>query len=292
VAVLRPRPRLVVRALAVALAIAVAPFLASTPAHAETSHTYLQFNMCGNSCNRASMAVADDVIRWIYQRSQPPLVVTLEEVCRSQYDHIYFSGELASYFGRFETTIPGRCDDGSDYGIAILLKTSNFSLVGSWWLPESDEPSDEDRKLVCLKTTATGGGSQPLVACVTHIEPDAAVYDEQIEAVADYLRPLWSDNHIMVGGDFNVTPKASQINPMYETYYSPAGTGIFNEADAPASFNRNTQGTKTAYNESTDGSNKIDYIFLSRFDFTNYSGEATKAPHSDHDALWAVVTFV
>jgi endonuclease/exonuclease/phosphatase family metal-dependent hydrolase len=284
--------RLLVRALAISVAIAAAPFLATAPASASASHTYLQFNMCGNRCNHATMTVADDTIRSIFNRSPQPFVVTLQEICRSQYDHMYFSTELAPYFGRFETTVPGRCDDGSDYGIAILLKTVNYSFVGSWWLPESDRPSDEDRKLMCLKTSDTGGGTQPLVACVTHIDPDSAVYDNQIQAVADHVRPLWTGNHVMVGGDFNVTPKAWQINPMYETYYSPAGTGIFNEADAPSSFNRNTDGTETSNNESTDGSKKIDYIFLSRFDFTNYSADATYALHSDHDPLWAVVTFV
>jgi endonuclease/exonuclease/phosphatase family metal-dependent hydrolase len=85
---------------------------------------------------------------------------------------------------------------------------------------------------------------------------------------------------VMIGGDFNVTPSHESLNPMYS---------IFDEADAPSSLNRILIGSTV--NERTWGSKKIDYIFLSRHDFTSYSADATYAPNSDHDPLWATVTF-
>ncbi|MEV4412996.1 endonuclease/exonuclease/phosphatase family protein [Catellatospora sp. NPDC049609] len=281
--------------LAALVASALAPFVSPAPAQAASvTHVYLHFNMCGNKCNSAGLGVANAVISSINNRNPQPLVVTLNEVCRSQYNHMY--GSLAPYYGRFETTVPARCADGSDYGIAILLKTSVYSFAGAWWLPEADKPSVEDRKVMCLRTTATGGGTQPLVACVTHIDPDSAVSDNQIQAVSDYVEPLWSGNHVMVGGDFNVTPKSSRINPMYSNQYSPAGNGIFNEADRPTTWSRNTDGCACATNEYTTDSvltpQKIDYIFLSRYDFENYTADATTSSYSDHQPLWATVTYV
>ena len=37
---------------------------------------------------------------------------------------------------------------------------------------------------------------------------------------------------------------------------------------------------------------KIDFIFLSRYDFSGYSADATFASRSDHTPLWAWATYV
>jgi endonuclease/exonuclease/phosphatase family metal-dependent hydrolase len=291
------------RILVVALtAIAGSVAFATAAQAASVPLTFFQFNMCGHSCNDGNLNVSNDVINSVNNRNPQPFVVTLNEVCRNQYNNIYFT--LAPYYGRFETTVANGCGSGNDYGIAILLRTSNFSTVGVWNLPNPG--GNELRKLVCLSTSATGGGTQPLVACVTHIDNHDANIAQQITFVANTTRPLWSGNHVMVGGDFNVGPSDSRLNPMYGPSYSPAGTGIFNEADAPSSLSRSGGSAGSSTNEYTGqctstpcGSNqlwlprkKIDFIFLSRLDFTGYSADATYALRSDHTPLWATLTFV
>jgi endonuclease/exonuclease/phosphatase family metal-dependent hydrolase len=284
------RNRVAVLLIAVCAA-ATAPFIAAAPAQAASvSHTYFSFNMCGNVCNSGGLNVANDTISSIANRNPQPLVVALQEVCRNQYNHMYYSAPLAAYYGYFDVTVPGACSNGEDYGIAILLKTSNFTMHTSAWLP--DPYNKEDRKLLCLRTTATGGGTQPLIACNTHIDPHGDTATVQIKYVGDVAKGLWSGHHVMVAGDFNAAPNSSKMAPLYTTAYTPAGTGVFNEADS-ANLNRNTSGTSSGpYNESTHGSQKIDYIFLSRYDYTNFSGDATSAANSDHDPFWAVVTYV
>lgn len=286
--------------LLVAVLAAVAPtVLVATPAHAASvSHKYFHFNMCGNKCRGGNLDVANDVINSVNSSSPQPFAITLNEVCRNQYDHLYYN--LTPYYGRFEVTVPGACSNGSDYGIAVMVRTWNYSFYGAWQLPGGYER----RKLVCIKTSATGGGTQPLIACATHIDYHSDVQAAQIQFVADRGREMWSGNHVLIGGDFNVTPGSSKLNPMYSSLY-PSGTGIFNEADA-ANYSRSGGGVSVSYNEYTGGctsypcgagqwwlpTKKIDYIFLSRYDFSSFTADATYALRSDHTPLWAWATFV
>lgn len=277
------------------------PLAGPVPAYAASVvHTYLQFNMCGNACNSGGLDVANDVVASVNSRS--PFVVTLNEVCRNQYSHIWAT--LIPYYGKFETTVPGACANGADYGNAILLRTSSFTDLAptGWTLPNPG--GNETRKLSCLRTSATGGGTQPLVACVTHIDYHDANLAQQVASVASTTRALWSGNHVLVGGDFNIRPTDPRLNPMYAPGYSPAGTGVFNEADAPSSLSRSGGGAGSATNEYTGqcfsrpcGTTwlpraKIDYMFLSRLDFSGYSADATYAGRSDHTPLWATATYV
>jgi endonuclease/exonuclease/phosphatase family metal-dependent hydrolase len=122
--------------------------------------------------------------------------------------------------------------------------------------------------------------------------------------VANKVKGYYSGNHVLVGGDFNTTPGNAAMNKMYNASYSPAGTGIFAEADLP-SGNRNSGFDISTTNEWTScggqhygcgGSQfftpnaKIDYIFLGNGDWSNYSADATYATHSDHKPLWATAT--
>jgi endonuclease/exonuclease/phosphatase family metal-dependent hydrolase len=287
--------RRLTRLLVVALMGAAPLAVVARPAQAASARlAFLQFNMCGNACG-THMTIVTDVENSINNHSPQPFVVTLNEVCRSQYNKLY--SDLLPYYGHFEPTLSGRCWDGSDYGVAILLRTSSYSYLGSWWLP--NPAGTEPRKMSCLQTNVSGA-SQPLVACVTHIDTNSANIPSQISAVASRARGYWSGHKVLVGGDFNTTPGSSALNPMYSTLYS-GGTGVFNEADS-GNFSRGGGGTGSTYNEYTGGclhwpcgyrandwktQRKIDYIFLSRYDFTSYSADATYSLHSDHVPLWA-----
>ena len=264
---------------------------------ASTGLTFLHFNMCGNACG-TRMTVVTDLANAITSRSPQPFVVTLNEVCRSQYDKL--DADLPPYRGHFEPTVLSRCWDGSDYGIAVLLRTGSFADLGSTPLPSPG--GGEPRKMSCLRTNVPGA-SQPLVACVTHVDTGAANLAPQIGAVASRARDYWAGHKVLVGGDFNATPGSSALNPMYSTDY-PGGTGVFNEADS-ANSSRGGGGVGSSDNEYTGGcasypcgwqaayshpTRKLDYVFLSRYDFVGYGADGTYARHSDHIPLWVTAT--
>jgi endonuclease/exonuclease/phosphatase family metal-dependent hydrolase len=265
------------------LVIAASATLVALPgsAHATAySHTYLQFNMCGNRCNGGGLTVANDTINSINNRSPQPFIVTLNEVCENQYSHMYYT--LAPYYGRFDPTGP-ICSNGARYGNAILIRTSNFSYLGSWLLPSPS--GGEARRVMCI--SAPLSGAPRLVACVTHISNISGNIASQISAVASRANSYYSTSGVLVGGDFNTDPWNYRMNPMYSPCYA-GGTGIFYEADSYG-CSRTTQ--NAYYNETTEGSRKLDYVFLSGSDWSNRSADATYALHSDHDPLWATARY-
>ena len=256
----------------------------ATPAHAtDYTQNYMQFNMCGNACNSGGLAVATDVENSVENRSPQPFVVTLNEVCENQYQQLWRN--LTPYYGFFDATGP-TCSNGARYGNAILVRTSSFTRLGPWTLPNPG--GNETRHLVCLKIPMSG--NLPMVACVTHIDYHSVNIAPQIKRVAEIAGSYYSTSGVLVGGDFNTTPSSTALNPMYRSAYSPSGTGLFNEVDAPSSLSRTYK--STSYNEGTfqDG-RKLDYIFLSSPDWTGFSGDATSAVRSDHVVLWGHATF-
>jgi endonuclease/exonuclease/phosphatase (EEP) superfamily protein YafD len=122
---------------------------------------------------------------------------------------------------------------------------------------------------------------------VTHISNVSGNIAAQVSAVASRVNPYFSTSGVLVGGDFNTDPWNSRMNPMYSSCYS-GGTGIFYEADS-SGCSRTIQ--NSTYNETTSGSRKIDYVFLSGSDWSSRSADATYALHSDHDPLWAMAVY-
>lgn len=248
------------------------------PADADTppgTLSILQFNMCGNACE-TRFAVVDDLAAEIASRGRQPFVVTLNEVCRSQYDRLLAN---LPYRGHFQPTVPNRCWDGSDYGLAVLVRSSDVAYAGSEPLPAP--AGGEPRMVTCVRTALVG---RPLVACATHLDTDPANTAGQVAAVAHHAGGYRAGAAVVVGGDFNTTPGRPALAAM------DAG---FVEADA--AHDAFTGGCSRAgcggggpgYAHPT---RKIDYVFLSRGDFTGISALVTSASHSDHAPLWATAT--
>lgn len=247
------------------------------PADAETQPgtlTILQFNMCGSACG-TRLAVVRDLESQITGQVRPPYVVTLDEVCRVQYDRLLAD---LPYQGHFQPTVRHRCWDGSDYGIAVLVHSSHVEFAGSAPLPAP--AGGERRAVACVRTTVQG---KPLVACVTHLDTDPANTPSQVATVAGHVDPFRAGAAVVVGGDFNATPDRRALGAM------EAG---FAEADAAhdaftGGCSRHRCGDGPGYAHPT---RKIDYVFLSRGDFTGISAAVGFAPHSDHTPLWATAT--
>jgi endonuclease/exonuclease/phosphatase family metal-dependent hydrolase len=232
----------------------------------------LQFNMCGMACG-TRFTVVGDLEREITGRGRQPFVVTLDEVCRGQYDRLLAD---LRYRGHFQPTVPNRCWDGSDYGIAVLVRGSEIGYAGSAPLP--GPAGGEPRTVTCVRTRAPGPAARPLVACATHLDTDPVNTASQVAAVAAHAGGF--DDAVVVGGDFNARPRDPAMAAM---------AGEFVEADAggdafTGGCPRPRCGSAPGYAHPT---RKIDYIFLSRGDFTGVSARVTSAPHSDHVPLWA-----
>ena len=260
-----------------ALVLGLGTFIAA-PAAAQAqatpyNHTYLQFNMGGDKWNRGGrrLAVADAVARSVNQRN--PFIVTLNEVCKNQYDRLY---QKVPHYGKFShagtSENPVRCANGQLYGNAILIRSSNYSVIGSFPLPGGGEP----RRLFCIKHKPTG--AQPIVACVTHITNIREYRREQIARVAQITRGYWDENGVLVGGDFNVTPSDNRLDVMYRN-----DKGIFNEVDA--------DDNEPTLDRPVGRDKKVDYIFLSDFDWDRLDGDATHSGYSDHDPLWGTARY-
>jgi endonuclease/exonuclease/phosphatase family metal-dependent hydrolase len=247
------------------------------PADADTppgTLSILQFNMCGSACE-THFAVVDDLEAEITERGRQPFVVTLNEVCRGQYDRLLAN---LPYHGHFQPTVTNRCWDGTDYGIAVLVRSSDVEYAGSAPLPAP--AGGEPRTVTCVRTALQ---ERPLVACVTHLDTDPANTASQVAEVAMHAGTFTDGAAVIVGGDFNTTPGRPALDPM------DAG---FVDADAAADAftggcSRARCGDGPGYAQPT---RKIDYVFLSRGAFTGVSALVTSAPHSDHTPLWATAT--
>jgi endonuclease/exonuclease/phosphatase family metal-dependent hydrolase len=232
----------------------------------------LQFNMCGSACG-TGFTVVQDLEREITGRGRQPFVVTLDEVCRGQYDRLLAD---LPYHGHFHPTVPHRCWDGSDYGIAVLVRSNDADHAGSAPLPAP--AGGEPRAVTCVRTSV---GGRSLVACATHLDTDPANTTSQVAEVAAYAGQV--PGAVVVGGDFNARPDDRRMAVMADRFVEADDGG-----DAfTGGCSRPRCGTGSGYAHPT---RKIDYVFLSRGDFTGVSARVTSAPHSDHAPLWATAT--
>jgi endonuclease/exonuclease/phosphatase family metal-dependent hydrolase len=227
--------------------------------------TFLQFNLCGSACDTRFTVVAD-LEREIRGHTPQPYVVTLNEVCRGQYAKLVAD---LHYAGHFEPTVRDRCWDGSDYGIAILVRTGAVTLAGSWPLPAP--AGGEPRRLACVR-------DRLLVGCVTHLDTDPANTPSQVAEVAARTASL--SPVVVVGGDFNATPDSAALRPMDAGFREVGGAPTGGCAAARC-------GSRPGFARPT---RKIDYVFLSRGDFADPVARTGDAPHSDHVPLWASAT--
>jgi endonuclease/exonuclease/phosphatase family metal-dependent hydrolase len=196
---------------------------------------------------------------------------------------------VSAYGGRFDPTGP-TCGNGARYGNAVLVRTAQVRLVGSWLLP--NPAGGETRRLMCLDARPDSTAS--LVACVTHISYVGGNIAPQVNAVAGILHGLARTRAVLLGGDFN----AAQTDPRLDRLYSPCyrtGTGDFEEADSARCASRSATNRSVGFdivNEDTQQRRKLDYIFLSSGHWATRQADARDgaARLSDHDALWATTT--
>lgn len=285
---------------------------ASSQPHEE--RRFFQFNMCGSE-GRASLKsdaidvcdadeVGDDVLRSIVELQ--PTVVTLNEVCRWQFDELLSDLGLGAWpmSGQFAATrefvegskstnalclgAPGDDPRSRDFGSAVLVHgMAEADPSSPYVLERRPHPKGaahtETRSMVCMIVDL---GDVRVRACSLHLATAVKEKDkkqarecgkglvktrEQIYAVAE-LANGWvaRGDAVVIGGDFNARPCDLDA--------------LMQPGDALAEFlERFDDVDPTA--EPTHDEGKIDYIFLSVANFFDITGEATRSRHSDHRPL-------
>lgn len=279
---------------------------------------FFQFNMCGSEGRRLSKddpngecnadEVTNAVLRSIVEFR--PTIVTLNEVCRWQFDDLLATLGIGSWpmNGQFEATLEfsegskrtealcsstDRGDsDARDFGNAVLVRGTVERDPESPYVleerPRSKGASQvETRSMVCMISVMS---DVRVRACSVHIAPgkndkdknkeDKNVKDlrktsEQISEVAGRANAWVEEGYgVVIGGDFNATP---------------SNLTTFAESDETlAEFLRRFDDVDQEDRETHD-EGKIDYIFLSTRYFYDISGMPTQSEYSDHDPLrgWA-----
>ncbi|WP_156757680.1 endonuclease/exonuclease/phosphatase family protein [Actinokineospora pegani] len=258
----------VVLGAAVAAAVVVPAGQARAVEPRATTVLTLSFNMCGGKCNDGRPAVADEVAAAIANRD--PKAATPQEVCAGQAKRL--RARLGAAWTVEHVPTRHRCDDGSDYGIALAYRgESAWQKV--WPLPNPG--GHEPRRMVCAKLSGPD-----VLACSTHIDFHAdGTRGAQIREVARIMAGYATAGHAAyVGGDFNAAPGDAQLNPLYRPAYGQGAAGRHNEASGCCTRG----GTATG-----DGGRKIDYVFGLAGRFTPGGVEVVPSGLSDHREVWA-----
>lgn len=281
---------------------------------ASADHTYKlwHFNACGavipsadnpldDDCNSGEVYPLTSHIRGSIETFKPH-AVSLNEICERQFQSIHWELNSGTHWhvdGRFvptkETSNCRKPDDtrGGRYGNGIFVSEPIFGAEPQVVDLPYAEASGETRRIACLVTAFAKG----TVVCTVHITarvpkegsslPKNYYKNAQITKVASVVNAHVDAGHpVVLMGDFNVEPHDNALDRIYESGYGGGAYGRFREVDE-------THGTttRTRDGENTTDSNtrKIDYIFVSRRDWTALSGDAISSMYSDHHHLrgWA-----
>ncbi|MET9723750.1 endonuclease/exonuclease/phosphatase family protein [Streptomyces zaomyceticus] len=291
-----------------------------TPANAPKPR-FITYNVCGASKTCDSH---NDKAKWLADVTGAidhweADVVMLQEVCYEQWKLLrtHLAGRSGTtYDAAWGAALPsiGNCarwdPDPNDsvapdlrFGLAILAKggpgTLDLTSRTVDFLPEPLEATGtatENRILLCAKSTVTG---RTVRICNTHIDWHAGNKTAQIAKVAQITRGFAEAGEpIVLGGDFNQTPKHADMNPLYS--HGAGSTGVFQEVDendkdefrggdCPQTKDQCRSGentASTACSPHTTENAKIDYIFLSSSWFTTVRGDAAACSGvADHHLL-------
>ena len=256
--------------------VGLAAALAGVPGAAQAAQgktkSYLQFNIAGNSMHGGKTTPAKRVVADV--KDKLPYVVTLNEVCGTQFDYIKSHLSALGYRATHGHTGVA-CKDGSAFGNVVLIKIASTKL-GNWKLP--NPVNGEHRRLLCVKAT-----NYAMAACATHISYGAGDKAAQVNAVTDRVDALRAKGYrVILGGDFNLQPPYAELNPAYASCYPGAGGNLYEAAAERC-------GTRTG-EPTVDGKWKLDYLFFSG-QYTGLSSSTKETSVSDHSELWATATY-
>ncbi|MFF7815202.1 endonuclease/exonuclease/phosphatase family protein [Streptomyces sp. NPDC007945] len=239
----------------------------------------LHYNMCGaaTGCpwNAGRSGRGTSVARIVTEaRSSRPDVITLNEVCATQYTALRerLAAAGAPMDGTFQgglTNVPA-CGPSGRFGTAVLSREPirdgapefrPFTDTGGETYRNAGRAEPVHRGLLCARTRHGGG---PLTVCTAHTYAAVPGQLDEIRAwTADESR-FPPETPLIVAGDLNLPPDAPAVDRLRTRFLEADRT------DAPTADGR-----------------KIDYVFADRRHFGSGTTLVRDFPESDHAMLLA-----
>jgi endonuclease/exonuclease/phosphatase family metal-dependent hydrolase len=294
--------RKLLASLAVVAAATVTSVAVPSVADAAVAFQVGTFNMAGGHDVHGEKGdeVPEALERSINNRN--PAIVMLQEACRDWSEHL--RATLTNYTVKFDPVLTGagevaKCKHDSEFGNAILHRDDLGLDVAQPWGHELGSPAgSEQREMLCIRLVLYN-----VAACSVHLtggRSDAATSARltEVKSATDFLADTYTGSTHILGGDLNASPLSRVTSLLYHDDYGLGAVGEYKEVDSPC---RNTMGVGYPISvppffvacrggEETHNAGKIDHIFVSPA-VTVHSADATNAIHSDHDPLWADISF-
>ncbi|MFI5759321.1 FG-GAP-like repeat-containing protein [Streptomyces sp. NPDC051563] len=261
---------------------------------------FVSYNICGNVCSGASydqQKRIDSIVAQAAVTTWNADQIFLQEVCRPQYDEVLRRLAPQGFRGSYSATLTGNPSvcGGQDYGNAVLVRGPVSESVE---LDLTVGGESEPIKVPCVKNYVQNRLNW---ACSVHLYWDngtlAAPEAERLAAQAK----TWQDQGIPVvlGGDFNHSPRTSSLAPFYDTGINDNARGTFIEADEtdgeffdPAACTVG-QEQRCRSGEPTREGKKLDYVFFSAKHFASPKGDVLPLDPavSDHQMVRGAATW-
>jgi endonuclease/exonuclease/phosphatase family metal-dependent hydrolase len=299
-------------ALFVGAMLVVAAAAVPSVAHAAVSFQVGTFNMAGGHEEHGPKGdeAPEALVRSVNDRN--PAFITLQEACRDW--SAYLDNQLANYTVKFDPVVGGngsvaRCKHDSDFGNAVLYRNDlGPDLAQAEGHSLGSPTGTEQREMLCVRFESTN-----MTACSAHLTAggggtNAAARRAEAERAREILSTTYAGSTHFVGGDLNESPLSGATGVFYHTDYGFGATGGYKEVDSPCGndiddgfpvsgppyfiFCRDGERTHDdwIFEEGSPVGQKIDFIFVTPT-VTVQSADATFAIHSDHDPLWADISF-
>jgi endonuclease/exonuclease/phosphatase family metal-dependent hydrolase len=270
------------------------------------------FNMAGGHDEHGPKGneVPEALISSVEDRN--PAFVLLQEACRDW--STYLDDNLADYTVKFDFVVGGnggvaQCQHPSDFGNAILYRNDLGPDLAQAWGHSLDSPDGrEQREMLCVRFAANN-----VTACSAHLtagDDDAAENAREVEALTarTTLATTYAGTTHFLGGDLNASVLSDVTDVLYHADYGFDAHGGYKEVDSPCGNDiddgillpglpvfipcRGGEPTHDdwIFEEGSPTGQKIDYIFVAPT-VSVESADATFGIHSDHDPLWADVSF-
>ncbi|MEU6312153.1 endonuclease/exonuclease/phosphatase family protein [Streptomyces sp. NPDC047014] len=276
-----------------------APALAAAAAAGTVRLT--SYNICGNMCSAppydparrigAVAAEAEPAGGWGADQ------LFLQEVCAHQYDELLARIGPLGYEGFHSATLPAgnpAICEGHAYGNAVIVRGP---LSGT---AELDLTVGGEREPITVPCALNSLADRPTWSCSVHLYwDDGTLAAPEADRLAAQARRWLAEGYaVVLGGDFNHSPRSATLSRFYLAARGEGASGSFTEADetdrryfdpavCPPALS-----TACRSGEATFGPKKLDYVFLDATHFRAPDADALPRDPavSDHALLRASAT--
>ncbi|MFJ4776152.1 endonuclease/exonuclease/phosphatase family protein [Streptomyces sp. NPDC088762] len=253
------------------------------------------YNICGNMCSRAPYdparriaAVAAEADPGGWGADQ----LFLQEVCEHQHRALLDRLAPLGFAGFHSATLPAgnpAICEGHAYGNAVFVR-GPVSATAALDLTVGGE-----REPITVPCALANLADRPTWSCSVHLYwDDGTLAVPEADRLAAQARRWLGDGFaVVLGGDFNHSPRTATLSRFYRPERGDGADGLFTEADEsdPEFFDpvvcppATTSACRSG--ETTFGAKKLDYVFLGAPHFRAAAADALPLDTavSDHNLL-------